>query len=74
MSLRPVRTIVRELVALSRNYRHAAVLRRHLRRRYGAAMKPSPGALVGEIALAMNNAPWGRLTILAILFIAARKL
>ena len=73
MSLRTVRTMARELVALSRNYRHAAVLRRHLRQQYGAVLKPSWGAMIGELAIAMTNAPWRRLAILVTLLIVARK-
>jgi hypothetical protein len=63
--------VAREAVALSRNYRHAAVLRRQLRSTRGVAMTWGPSALLGEALTRMEHAPWIRLTVLIMLFFVA---
>ena len=71
ISLKRVPPIVRELLALSRNYRHAAILRRHVRTKYGAVVTARPTILIGEALAAMDHVPWRRLTVLAVLVVAA---
>ena len=67
------RAIARELVALSRNYRHAAILRRQLRVKYGRVVVGKPSVLIGEVFIAMDRIPWTRLAIgAAVLVLAAR--
>ena len=56
---------IREAIALGRNYRHAAVLRRHLRRRYGVAVVMGPGVLIGEALTVADRCRWVSLAILA---------
>ena len=69
--LRWVHEITREVVALARNYRHAAVLRRHLRSKYGVRVAVGRDVFVGEVLAAIEHAPWSRLVVLAALLIAA---
>jgi hypothetical protein len=61
------RTIARELVALSRNYRSVAILRRHLRSKYGLVVVCKPSVLIGEALVAMDHTPWTRLAMPAAL-------
>lgn len=65
------RATAREALALSRNYRHAANLRRQLRSTHGAAVAIGPTSLVGEALALMEHAPWGRLAILTVLLLIA---
>lgn len=67
-------TMVREAVALSRNYRHAAILRRQLRTKYGAAVGGSPTVLMGEALTVAQHAPWIRLVVLTVLLLAAVRI
>jgi hypothetical protein len=71
MPLQRVRAMVREAVALSRNYRHAVILHQHLRRRYGAHLVTRPSILIGDALASMDHAPWRRLMILAVLVLIA---
>ena len=73
MALTRFRAMIREVVALGRNYRHAAILRQYLRRRYGTKLTASPSILIGEVLASMDRAPWGRLTVLAVLFVVALR-
>ena len=66
------RAIAREFVALCRNYRHAAILRRQLRAKYGRVVVGKPSVLIGEVLLAMDRIPWTRLAIAAAVLVAAR--
>jgi hypothetical protein len=61
------RTIARELVAVGRNYRYVAVLRRQLRSEYGLVVVRKPSVLIGEALLAMDHMPWTRLAMPAAL-------
>ena len=72
-SLKRVYAMVREILALSRNYRHAAILRRHLTAKYGAVVSASPTILIGEALVTMDHAPWRRLTILTLLLVVALR-
>src|SRR5204862_5326767 len=72
----PVRTgraIVRELVALTRNYRYAAILRRQLRAKYGRVVVGRPSVLIGEALLALDR-PRTRLVICAVLLGVATRI
>ena len=60
------RAIARELVALGRNYRHVAILRRQLRAKYGRVVVGKPSVLIGEVLIAMDRIPWTRLAIGAV--------
>ena len=71
--LRSVRTMTREAVALSRNYRHAALLRRQLRARCGAVAPARPGILIGEALTAIDHAPWTRMAMFALLLVIAAR-
>ena len=74
MSLYTIRGMARELRAQTRNYRHAAILKRHLRDRYGRIIRVRPTVLIGEALIAIDQVPWARVTILlAIVLLAARK-
>ena len=73
MSLHRARSVVRELVALSRNYRHAAILRRHVRTRYGAAPTVRPSTLIGEVLAAAHQTFWKRVAVLTVLFLVATR-
>ena len=69
-----VRRWVREAVALSRNYQHAAILRRRLRTKYGAVIPAGPSRVIGDVLVALDGARWRRLLVLLVLFmVAARK-
>jgi hypothetical protein len=79
--MRPVetsRTITRELVALGRNYRSVAILRRHLRSKYGLVVVCKPSVLLGEVLVAMDHTPWTRLAmsavIVAVVVVAAARI
>ena len=61
------RTIACELVALGRNYRYVAILRRQLRSEYGLVVVRKPSVLIGEALLAMDHTPWTRLAMSAAL-------
>ena len=63
--------VAREAVALSRNYRHAAILRRQLRAKHGAAVTAGHSALLGEALTRLEHAPWVRLALLIALFVLA---
>ena len=63
--------MAREVVALSRNYRQAAILRRQLRSTHGIVVTFGPTALVGEALALMEHAPWARLAVLTVLLLAA---
>ena len=71
MSLQKLRSMTREARALSRNYRHTAALRRYLKRTYGRIVIARPSILIGEVLIALEGAPWCRLSVLAVLFVAA---
>ena len=74
MSLQRMRVMVRELQAWGRNYHQAALLRRHVRSNYGVVFTARPSALIGEALVALDHAPWGRITVLIVLvLIAARR-
>jgi hypothetical protein len=73
MALQRFRAMVREAVALSRNYRHAAILRQHVRRRYGAQITARPSILIGDALASMDHAPWRRVMILAVLLVIALR-
>jgi hypothetical protein len=67
------RAIARELVALCRNYRHVAILRRQLRAKHGRVVVGKPSVLIGEVLVAMDHIPWTRLAIGAVVLgVAAR--
>ena len=66
-----VRAITREVIALSRNYRHAARLRRHVQAKYGAVIVCRPSVLIGDALIAMENVRWSRLVILAVAIVLA---
>ena len=75
-AMAPVRTgraIVRELVALTRNYRYAAILRRQLRAKYGRVVVGRPSVLIGEALLALDR-PRTRLVICAVLLGVATRI
>jgi hypothetical protein len=69
MWLTGVRAMVREVLALSRNYRHAAILRRHVKAKYGAVVTARPTILVGEALAVRDHVPWKRLAALAVLLV-----
>jgi hypothetical protein len=64
---------MREALALSRNFRQAALLRRRLRSKYGRVIPGKPSILIGEALATMEHAPWTRLAILVGLFIVASR-
>ena len=74
MSVYTIRAMARELPAQARNYRYAAILRRHLRDKYGRIIRVRPTVLIGEALIAIDQVPWARVTILlAIVLLAARR-
>jgi hypothetical protein len=54
------------MVALGRNYRYVAILRRHLRSKYGLVVVCKPSVLIGEALIAMDHTPWTRLVMPAL--------
>ena len=72
------RTIACELVALGRNYRYAAILRRQLRSEYGLVVVRRPSVLIGEALLAIDHTPWIRLAtsaaLVAVVFMAVARI
>lgn len=74
LSFRSARAMIREGLALSRNYRHAATMRRRLRANYGMVVAWRPSALIGDVLVAVDSAPWRRLTVMAaVLVLVARR-
>ena len=73
MSLHPIRLAVRELRARSRNYKHAAILRRHIRARYGAVAPAHPSILIGEALATLSQVPWTRVAVLLMLVVLAAR-
>ena len=73
MSLQRVRSLAKEVVALGRNYRHAAIMRRYVRTRYGAVVTARPSILIGEALTALTLASWRRLAVLAALLVVALR-
>ena len=74
MSLYTIPAMARELRAQARNYQHAAILKRHLRDKYGRIIRVRPTVLIGEALIAVDQVPWARVTILlAIVLLAARR-
>jgi hypothetical protein len=73
MSLQRLHAMVREAVALGRNYRHAVILRQHLRKRYGAQLTVRPSIFIGDVLVSMTHAPWGRLAVLTLLVLVALR-
>ena len=69
MPLHGFRSVAREVRAVSRNYLHAALLRRHIRARYGAVVTARPSVLIGEVLAVMCEVQWTRVTILAVLIV-----
>ena len=68
-----VQRAIREAVALGRNYRHAAVLRRHLREHYGVAVVTGPGVLIGEALTVADRFRWVPLAVLLAMFLVAAR-
>jgi hypothetical protein len=72
------RRIARELVALGRNYRYVAILRRQLRSEYGLVVVRRPSVLIGEALLAIDHTPWSRLAtsaaLVAVVFVAVARI
>ena len=75
MSLQRVRWLAREALARSRNYRHAATLRRHLRTKYGKVLPARLSTLLGEVLLGLQGLAGSPLTLLLVLLfvVAARS-
>jgi hypothetical protein len=73
LSLRSVRATVREGLALSRNYRHAAKMRRRLRANYGVVVTRRPSTLIGDLLVGVDKIPWRRLTIMAALLVLVAR-
>jgi hypothetical protein len=73
MLVRWVRRMIREAIALSRNYQHAAILRRRLRTKYGAVLPAGPSVAIGDALVALNHARWRRLLVLIVLFMIAAR-
>jgi hypothetical protein len=74
MSFSSVRATVHEVIALARNRRHAAILRRHLRVKYGAALVGKPGSVIGDALAAIDSARWKGLAVFVVLlFVALRR-
>ena len=71
MALSSLRSAVRELRARSRNYRHAATLRRYVRDRYGAIVPAHPSILLGEALVILSRVQWSRVAVLIMLVILA---
>ena len=74
MSFDKVRAIARELRASARNYENAAIIRRHVRAKYGVVVTVRPSILIGEALVALTRAPWGRFTVLAALLVIAKRM
>ena len=72
------RTFACELVALGRNYRYVAILRRQLRSEYGLVVVRRPSVLFGEALLAIDHTPWIRLAtsaaLVAVVFVAVARM
>ena len=71
MSLRTIRSVAREVLARSRNYRHAALLRQQLRRRYCKIVIARPSIVIGYGLVALQRVSWWRVSVLAALFLVA---
>ena len=74
MSLYTIRAMASELRAQARNYRYVAMLRRHVRAKYGRVIPVRPSVLIGDVLIAIDRLRWTRVTILlAIMLLAARR-
>jgi hypothetical protein len=74
VSLYTIRAMASELRARGRNYRHVAILRRHVRERYGRVIRVRPSVLIGDVLNVIEHVPWARVTILlALVLLAARR-
>ena len=71
MSLGRVRAMAREAIALGRNYKHAALIRRYVRAKYGKVVVSTPSVIIGDALLALEHARWSRLAVLALLVVVA---
>ena len=69
ISLGSLRGMIREVIAVGRNYKHAAILRRYVRARYGKVVVGKPTVVIGDALIAAERAPWRRLTVLAVLLV-----
>ena len=71
MSALAVDGIAREVVALGRNYRHAVMLRRHVRKTFGTKVPAAPIGVIGDAIASLHAATWARLAFIGMLLVVA---